>query len=647
MKCDAPSGCGTASFGDDVPLAEGFSMSAFIPAMQGDTVSVHVTPFTDLAARRAEADPDGLDPTTVANANDVVRQTFGLPGDITAIRPVDLTDPVAVAAADTASQQVAVLAAGILEAVQQTDAVVNGGASFETALDTFADTFASDGGLVQNDTAASEDLIVSLDDILAGAGSVVDAVETDAEAAGIDVGLDDVAAGIEVAEMGLSDTPSDDPNTDIEPLDTVLAARLDQGKAMISDLRDLTASAQLEELEVAADTFGNSLELAFSEQVDLVTGVVTNDLGVVTEALGLAVDAMSRALDAASEDEALTSFTVDAGELAPNSPEITVAIDGSMLEVDQDIDGVAVALNGEIDLTISEVEEGNTESEDLDGTIAISGTAENDDFSIAIGDESQASVMYTEVETFTETGETSTLTVPTLTLNLMVTITASQAEGAPTFTGSIDVNLVGFESTEAYEFIAQDDGSSTNSFVDTLTFSSAELTLSGAFSDTTGNSIEAMFTIDLNNENGFVLEVEELFAWDPVLGANTFTETESEETAENFVAASATVGLTAAFPGIDDSVQVTLSVERTGVEDGSAELNIQFAGKSLTVVGNTIDEVITITNQGGVVMVIAEDDNGELTGSIVVEDEEVATIEENEDGVVIIRYTDGTFETFA
>ena len=126
MKCDAPSGCGTAAFGDDVPLADGFSLSAFVTELGGDTLSVHITPITDLAARRAEADPDGLDVTAVAEANDVVRQAFSLPGDITAIEPVDLTDPDAVAEADTASQQVAVLSAGILEAVQQTDDVVNG-----------------------------------------------------------------------------------------------------------------------------------------------------------------------------------------------------------------------------------------------------------------------------------------------------------------------------------------------------------------------------------------------------------------------------------------------------------------------------------------------------------------------------------------
>lgn len=648
MKCDAPSGCGTAAFGDDVPLAAGFSLSAFVTELGGAALSVHVTPITDLAARRAEADPDGLDVAAVAEANDVVRQTFSLPGDITAIEPVDLTDPDAVAIADSASQQVAVLSAGILEAVQQTDDVVNGGVSFEDATTAFAEDFVEDGGLVLNDTAASEASIVSLDDILSGATGVVAQVEADADAAGVDAGLDDVAASIEVTEMSLPETPSDDADTSIEPVDTVLAGRLERGKALISDVRDVTASARLDEVEAAAEVFGDSIELAFEDQVDLVTGVVTNDFGLVAEALVYGVDAMSRAGDASLDDPTLTTFTVPAAVIAEDSPEITVTIAGETLSVDQSINGVAVALNGTFSATTVEQIDDVVESFQAEGMITLSGTAANDEFSLAINSGSQASLQLTDVETVTSAGFTTTFTVPSFSLDLDVTATALQAVNTPAFDGAIGLDVVGLAYTEDDRMLQNPDGTVGNLSVETLTFTSFDVSLSGAFSDAAGNSVEATFSLDADNDNGFILQLEELFSFDPVLGTATATETENEETAENFVAASAAIGLIASLPGIDDVVQVTLSVERTGVEDGSGELSVQFDGKSLTVTGNSVDEIINISNQDGVLVILAEDSTtGLLSGAITVDGEEVASIEENEDGVVIVRYSDGTFETFA
>ncbi len=644
MICDAPSGCGTAAFGDEVALAEGFSLCAYVPSLEGDSVDVHVTPVTDMAAKLAESDPDGLDATAVAEANDVVRQTFSLPGDITSVRPVDLTDPAAVAAADADSQQIAVLSAGILEAVQQTDAVTGGAASFEDAIDTFSDNFASQGGLVLNDTAASEGTIVSLDDILGGASSVVDEVQTAADEAGVDANLDQVETQIDVGLMQLPDTPSDDPVTDIEPIDTATAEALEQAKAFIEDLRDLTASAALDEAGNELDDFTDSLESAFEAQIDSVTGVVTNDLDVVVEALSWALGAIDQAYEAAVENPELTTFDGEAGGNL-----ITVAITsgeaGVTLSVDQAIDEVDVTVDATVGLTISEAQEGLTETLAADGTFIISGLAANEEFSVAINDGSEVTVDFTEVDTESAdgTGYTNTVEAPVIAFALDVTLTALAAADAPSFDGSLDLGLDGLVWTESESQAQGDDGSFEAVFTETVTLDAFTFGLAGTFSDNTGTSVEASLVLAADNADGFVLESNDVFGVD---GQGLFfdSSTETEETAENFVQADATLTFAAALPGIDQSAAVTFAVERSGVDDAEGTVQITFDGKSVTVSGDSVTEVLTLTNQDGVQISVDENEAGDIVGAITVAETEVGTIEENEDGVVIVRYSDGSFE---
>ena len=642
MLCDAPSGCGGAAFGEETPLAEGFELVALVTSLDGDTVSVHVTPITDMAARLAENDPDGLSADAVAEANDVVRQTFSLPGDITLVEPVDLTDPAAVAAADPDSQKIALLSAGILEAVQQTDAVTAGGSSFEDAINQFTQDFADQGGLVLNDTAASEGAIVSLGDILAGTSDVLDSVVAAAGEAGVDPNLEAANVDLELAVLQIPETPSDDPNV-IEPLDTATADSLNQAKALIGDLRDLSASAQLETLENELSGFGDSIELAFAEQVDLVTGVVSNDLGVVIEALAMVGGAFEQTLDALEADPALTLFDALVG-----GETVSVAIEASpesiTLSVDQTVAGVSAILTAEADAVITESVEGNTEITVLAGSVAIAGTAANDEFTLSIGEGSQIAAEATQTSTETNTVPADffdNITAPSISADLLVTITADQAGATPVFDGELSFALTDSE----IDASAVDDMDSST-FRESVTFGTLDLALTGSFGDTTGNSVGASLSISAENsgEDPVVFELTQVFQFDPVLGF-TVTETETGETADNFVAAEAVIGIDVALPGIDTTTALTINLERTGLEDGEGTLTLVFNGKTVEISGNTMVDALTISNQDNVVANIEENlATGLVEGSIAVGELEVATIEENEDGIVIVRYEDNSFE---
>ncbi|MBL4827657.1 MAG: hypothetical protein JKY66_08095 [Spongiibacteraceae bacterium] len=87
MICDAPSGCGSTAYGDNYTLATGFELSALLPEADGNTVSVHVTPLTDMATKLAEEE-DTLNVAAIANANDVVRQTLVLQAILPRLNPL-------------------------------------------------------------------------------------------------------------------------------------------------------------------------------------------------------------------------------------------------------------------------------------------------------------------------------------------------------------------------------------------------------------------------------------------------------------------------------------------------------------------------------------------------------------------------------
>jgi trimeric autotransporter adhesin len=675
MICDAPTGCGTVAFGQPYTLAAGFELSAVLPEAEGDTVSVHVTPLTDMAAKRAEQ-ADTLDAAAIANANDVVRQTFGLSGDITQIEPIDATDPAAMAAADETSQQAALLSAGILEAVLKTDAVTGETATLEEALSNFSDSYATDGGLVTNDTEASEGAIVSLDDILEETGNVVAQVELAAAEEHIDLDIDDVSALIDLQLSDAQDEPeSDDPDDSIEPIDTVLADRVTKAKALITDLRDLGTAANLASIETAADTFGGQIEAAFSdtEMVDEINDEAT----AAAEALGLATEALGEAFAAYSDDNTVTSYTLPA-DAEDGTPAVDVSIapveaDNDInvtLSVDQDINDVAVVLDATANFTEEETESDfDPGLEELsffyDATLAISGSASNDEFSLSINDGSLIDIQFDGEEFWYDAGdwvnyeETEELNVANLDITLNVTLAQLTGDNPVEFSGTMELGLSEWRSF--YGELSQSDDPDFSCFsevgqfsfpcdgdlelLDTVTLSEASFSLSGEFSDQQNNSLNASFTINLDNENGYVDRWSFEDHWDysaePWVESNP-QETESEETAENYVGVGIILSLTAELPGIDTTTLMQLTADRTGLEDATSTLRLEFNGKVITLDIDTADATLNIENQDAVVVALAEDEEGFVGGTITVDGEAAATVEESDNGLVVIRYTDGS-----
>ena len=463
-----------------------------------------------------------------------------------------MTDPAAMAAADEISQQVALLSAGILEAVLQTDAVTGETSTLEDALSNFSTSYASAGGLVTNDTTASEGTIVSLDDILAETSHVVDQVESDAIEADVDLNIDSVSTLIDVQLADAqNEEQSDDADTSIEPIDTVLADRVTQAKALISDLRDLGTVVNLSSIESATQTFGSDIEAAFSDTE--MVGEISDDAAEVAQVLALATEAIAEAFSAYAEDDSLTSYTLPAN-IDDDIPAVNVSIAPAqgdddiniILSVDQDISGVTTEITATTNYSRDESETVSTEvaySELLEfaynAVVSLSGSASNDAFSLSINDGSGIDVSFEGEEVYNDNPndvsgweETELLEVSNLALDLDVTLSQTTGANPIAFNGTMELNLSGGVSTysESFETISPDsncngypcEGQKENA--ESLTFNEASLSLSGTFSDQQNNSLNASFSISLGNENGYTnletFQVSWNYLSDPVIDIN-------------------------------------------------------------------------------------------------------------------------------
>src|SRR5690606_20655031 len=269
MVCDIPSGCGSdVLFGQAAPLSSDFRLSAVVVAPIGNTVSVHVTPLTDLADKLAEK--KGYSAGNVAAANDIIRQAFQLGSDITSVKPVDITNADSIAAGSADAKKMALLTAAILTAAD----AQGSGDSLEAKLAAFAKTVGADGGLVVNDTGTQP--IVSVRDILAAAATVSAAAKTKAadDNKSIDLGAVDTALALSLSEAEAK--PQSDVPTLITPIDTVTKSDVAKTKALAADLRAIATSSQLRDGTVQ---FGQQIQGAFGDQLDLISTVANSDLG--------------------------------------------------------------------------------------------------------------------------------------------------------------------------------------------------------------------------------------------------------------------------------------------------------------------------------------------------------------------------------
>ncbi len=271
MVCDATSGCGSAVASDPLDINSSgtidfgekykpgsLSMSALLAdAEDGETIAVQITPFTHMAAARAQASAT-INAASIRAANSEVSNLLG--GiDILRTEPIDITaltgneDPVAVI--------YAALGAAIAELADDDG---TGAPDIQQILTSLENEF-SDGIIPVT-------LLANINTQLVNVFTQVGAVDT----SGVLTALQKVVADAEIDNIeNIDPTPSDYAgDTDVE-----------KAKAFLTDLRTwgVTISG---EIENPSQTFQNQVDLS-NQAADM---VLVDD--VAGEAVGMGIEAI-------------------------------------------------------------------------------------------------------------------------------------------------------------------------------------------------------------------------------------------------------------------------------------------------------------------------------------------------------------------
>ena len=663
------------TFGELYPLPTDFELSAVSSGSDSDTISINITPLTNIAAALTlDKVAEGAAPADAAEASNYqIADLLGLDGDVTELPIVDLTDADAINGATTDELNANLKSAAVVEAALSG---ASDGTSLEEALDDFVTQYVASGGVAETEGADVDTSAVSLEEIAAASQALTTAIVTELE--GVSAEDDNIAAvntasmaEEEAAAMGSTDATQGEVPDDIGSEGLVAA------KAFVSQVSEFSLATQLDGVDANA----------FEDQISLASDLASSDLEVSSEALALAAAAMAEALEAVLDSEApLTTYTYES-----ESGDITVAISTSegivTYTVDQTLD-VENDAGEAITTTINLVAEGvfsnnitDTETDirseagdnpytitktwSVDGTasvdLALSGSVSTTKASITINDGShfiatltpdeEESEEYIWANSSTEQEQSNSfskdiaasgsISVTGVDVELSITM-AQVASGDITdpieFTGELNIAAellsIDYDETEQYSESNSNGYTEerTESETETITINGLTASLSGMFSNSS-DSVEATVALAGSGiEETCVWNNERVFSDTQEGVINNYNQSDEcslDETAETYGSASINVRLALDVDGIDGDVELVAAVERTGLESGVASIDLTYGGNQLDFAFDTANIVeegeddatktttitATLTNHNGVMLTVTNVETDYVTGS--------------------------------
>ena len=383
--------------------------------------------------------------------------------------------------------------------------------------------------------------------------------------------------------------------------------------------------------------------------------------------MGLALNAIANAVaeyeDA--EDTKPTSSTTDGVTVT-----ITTAGDKETYSVSQDVTVnetvvalVLTAANGTV------IDEDNDEVENNDGSVTFteSGTANFDltisgsatssaaRLSIDEGSALSGSLSFEDESIETETDNSynetwdGSVSVQSAAASLSVTLAQTDGDNPVSFTGAMSIELDLLSNTEMGEYDSTFDPSGysdSEEYTETTMIDGLDISLSGDFSDAAGNSLTATLAASLTNFDE-TCEGEDSYSY----GQNGynfsyFDECDTAETEQDYAMASLSIIFDIDLTGVADDINVNFSASRTGLETGEGSIKLSYGGKQLNLVYEG-DDSVSLSNHNNVTLVLTEtevDDETSVSGTINVGNEKFADVSDDS-GAVIVRYSDGSFES--
>jgi len=677
MKCDTDvctdNSGSLVDFGDSFEVPDDWTLKTIIPAANSATKTVNVTSLTDIAADEAieVAGEGGVITEAIAkNANVAVQKAFGLTSSITEIGALDLTDAEAVAEANisnTEELQAATYSAVLLNVTDEAKGAL---VSYDAATEVYAVN-------VGDSTDSESDITIT--SLLGDAKTLLSTVETETNATLEASGAETISVTSIVSLIENTDIP--ESTTAIEPTTEVAAA-----KAFITDIRTAYNAVQ-DEGDLKAGLTD------FQDELKGIDDLITDDLDIISDNLTNAVASIAEAFDDAADDATEYTSTEFGYSVTIKDDIYTIGAEDENVYIVATIINNTTSESSECNI-YREFDTGNSDDNDTecpDGNDYVS----HDEIS---GD---ASLVLTTVEL--HSGDTS------LSANGLATLVGlsdiwddagANSYDAETQTNQYEYNYTGNSSIESLNIeleamLAYVSSESTASFAGELTFSFDDLVATEF--DTYTSSYNSGHTEETEN-NQFDFTVANMsLGFDGILTANdetinvdlslvvdnsshadsfiyaetenitgsqasfydawvsTVEKTNNEETSDNFITVTATANIaTTLFDANGDKTDASINLVANRNQYNIVDTTITVNYNDVTTVleadlglYDTENSDLTIKNTIGAVATINAlvDPGDDLAGEITIEGVKAASIEPADNGAVLVRYTDGTFES--
>lgn len=697
MVCDALDGCVGIAYGNDIDPPANFEMQAIAPpSTNGNSVSVQVTPFSHMAAANAKNSMSNgaTAAKAVADAVTQINQITGV--DILTTEPVDITRP------DIASKPKDARKYALLNAAFADVAYDGGVDRLQTALNEYATEF-ENGRFDANDAGNEEDLsllFTKLDTQLNDSKN--DNIGQDAKE---DIIAQKAIIKADTSEDGSYDpTPTDNTNkTDVEKAKELVT----ETRTWLTSFSELESPAGAFGSDI--ETIATTLDSNTAAVLEVTLKAVEAGSNAIINAIQAETTPPAFVTVFSTDDVAITelvttgdnpSFKLSATDLAGVTMSFSLEIDQPLSSTAQDISGKTLNIklsgntsNNYISATLKEStvtlkalpalttaasttaqQDTPLESASLTGGIKLAKLSAGS----PTGEEVEASILFNFVSLNSGAVEAwrllnsddplnnlslkqmklSKATVKNTegsTAGLSIDLTIDNAASLDTLARLQDGNTVNFY--KSYQSDPIGFSSYAHGLTGTLSYAGFDNGLNGekTYFDNGENFVnESSDTLDvttfvsnqianqnINNIRNISAYYSNTTTHGETTGINATFDVVSKETAESFIKGSLTVTGNMSLKDLQPAT-AAITVNRTGYKAGNVSIKLAYDGRILDIdVSNTTGETgaLSAGTANGTKLVVSSSG-----GTVTVGGKEIGTISDS-NGVMIIRYNDGTFKS--
>ncbi|MGY5580788.1 hypothetical protein ACXHPU_03850 [Vibrio cincinnatiensis] len=629
MKCDFK-----ACLDDGKALGEWIDVAAdfkLISILSADTSSItaHMTSITDAIAKhtiRASRGSDEVDIDVINNSRSMIAQLFGVEAQkIMALGAVDLTDAEAIKTAldnnDLESVKMAALSA-----------------AFSDISPNLEEMFTQVDGLISGETEGAESVRRAL---LGGSSDLLSAVKTQ---------LDDESVEFTSVTQRIDEVKEEDATVTVAEATSDIQA----AKDLVTQVRTVYDATQEEgNLRQGFIQLGNSLE----PLPDLLQEEVSQAFETLTSALMSIAHLID---DELFEEEGEWEVVKEGNTYTIDTDTVKLTVLGSS-DVVFDEQGTeesgSINDTAEIDLTITElwVKEGSVELSATEGQAQVL---------TFVGTESWENPPVDNGHDYSEEWHLAAEKLHFALTDL--TIEANDSHDTPfTLQGSVSFTankpIIQGKHTSSSQHSEQQNQSED---FDEETFSARDLSFNiNANLEYQEQKAGISLRVAIDNPNGLVYfrSMRQAWQWgdsfnyeyqqeEDIAQPGSSLDEVKPETADTFLRGSVLVTLdTEVNPENPQVAKVSLQASRPAYDLVNLNGSITYNGKELTLktqVNTEQDKPLAVElSNGAAIAFLREGTNGQVVGNIKVGNKQVASIDEPRNGVVVVRYTNGEFES--